>query len=56
MQIGCQNHEIQEWWKFTDDKIHAMDVNALKWWRVWKPILQQIIEVSPAAPTKGTAQ
>jgi hypothetical protein len=28
-----------------------MDGRALDWWRVWKPILKQIIEASPATPT-----
>lgn len=50
MQIGCQLHAIADWWQFSDDDISQMDVRALDWWRVWKPILQRIIEVSPAVP------
>ena len=52
MQIGCQRHPIAAWWEFDDEQIQEMDrKNALKWWRTWKPILQQIIEASPAEPT-----
>ena len=51
MQIGCQRHEIAKWWAFTDDEISRMERRALEWWKTWKPILQQIIEVSPAMPT-----
>lgn len=52
LQIGCQRHPIAEWWEFDDKRILEMDgKTALKWWRVWKPILKQIIEVSPCEPT-----
>ncbi|HCF2955926.1 TPA: pentapeptide repeat-containing protein [Pseudomonas aeruginosa] len=50
MQIGCQLHLIREWWSFNDEEISGMDPKALAWWAVWKPILMQIIEVSPAVP------
>ncbi|MGX8249529.1 hypothetical protein, partial [Escherichia coli] len=51
MQIGCQRHLIDEWWKFSDEEISRMDSQALAWWKVWKPILSKIIKVSPAEPT-----
>ena len=51
MWIGCQTHLLTDWWAFDDRTINAMDVGALKWWRKWKPILQAIVEASPAAPT-----
>ena len=51
MQIGCQRHLIDEWWKFSDEEISRMDSQALAWWKVWKPILRKIIKVSPAEPT-----
>ncbi|AZD93059.1 pentapeptide repeat-containing protein [Pseudomonas chlororaphis] len=50
MQIGCQFHALAEWWAFTDEEIADMDSQALAWWKVWKPLLQQIIETSPAEP------
>lgn len=47
MQIGCQRHKFEDWWNFDDDSIISMDgKKALKWWRVWKPILQQIVAAS----------
>lgn len=52
MFIGCQTHPLTDWWGFDDRTINAMDVGALKWWRKWKPILQAVIEASPAEPTK----
>lgn len=51
MQIGCTQHTIADWWGFTDDEIAKMEHRALDWWRIWKPILQQIITISPATPT-----
>ncbi|WKN20849.1 pentapeptide repeat-containing protein [Azotobacter vinelandii] len=50
MQIGCQLHRLDEWWSFSDDEIDRMSSYALEWWRIWKPILQKIVETSPAAP------
>ena len=52
MQIGCQRHSISDWWSFDDRRIAEMDgKTALKFWSVWKPILQQIIAASPAEET-----
>jgi hypothetical protein len=48
ISIGCQSHSISEWYAFTDDEIKIMDSKALEWWKVWKPIIQSIIEASPA--------
>jgi len=52
MQIGYQRHSISDWWSFDDRRIADMDgKTALKFWKTWKPILQAIIEASPAEPT-----
>jgi len=51
MAIGCEQHDIKDWWKFDDKTISKMDIGALDWWKVWKPILEKIIKVSPAEPT-----
>jgi len=48
MQIGCERHTISEWWGFDDERISRMDGRAMEWWKRWKPVLQQIIEISPA--------
>jgi len=52
LQIGCQRHLIAEWQAFSDEEIRRMDSQALTWWKIWKPILMNIIEVSPANSTK----
>ena len=46
LAIGCQQHSIEAWWGFDDDTIANMDKGALIWWKKWKPVLQQLIEVS----------
>jgi len=51
LQIGCKNYAIAEWWGFSDDVINSMDNGALEWWKIWKPILMQIITINPATPT-----
>ena len=52
LQIGCQRHLIAEWQAFSDEEIRRMGSQALTWWKIWKPILMNIIEASPANPTK----
>jgi hypothetical protein len=47
--IGCQSHLIDEWFIFSDDEIDVMGREALTWWKVWNPILKQIIQVSPCS-------
>ena len=43
MQIGCQFHQKQEWWGYSDREIIALDgKDGLKWWKKWKTILQAI--------------
>ena len=53
LQIGCQRHLIAEWQAFSDEEIGRMDSQALAWWKIWKPILMNIIEASPAKPAKA---
>jgi hypothetical protein len=48
LQIGCENHSIDEWRQFSDEEIAGMDTGALEWWRKWRDIIFQIIEMSPA--------
>ena len=53
IQIGCQSHTIEEWRNFTNKSILEMDgKRALEWWNKWKPIIMQIIEMSPCVETK----
>jgi len=45
MQIGCENHLIEDWFNFDDEVILRMEGEAaLSWWKHWKPILKQIID------------
>ncbi len=53
LQIGCERHDIEEWWSFDNDRIKEMEGDkALEFWTKWKPVLKQIIEMSPAEPTE----
>ena len=54
LQIGCERHDIKDWWKFDDEKIKAMDgVRALEFWSTYKSLIKKTIKVSPAKPFKG---
>jgi hypothetical protein len=53
LQIGCKRYTIEDWRTFGDYKISNMDSGALEWWNKWKPTIFQIIEMSPAQPTKS---
>jgi hypothetical protein len=48
MQIGCQRHYIKKWFGFSDERINKMDPEALAWWKIWKPIIYNIIKTTPA--------
>ena len=52
LSIGCKSYTIEEWKNFDDEKIKSMDNEALVWWKKWKPIIMQIIEMAPAEPTR----
>jgi len=51
LQIGCENHSIEEWRSFDDDTIAEMDCGALLFWEKWKDFIFQMIEMSPAVAT-----
>ena len=36
MTIGCQQHHLDDWNKFTDAEISKMDVDALEFWQANK--------------------
>ena len=46
LQIGCKRYPIKDWFEFDDEAISSMDGGALEWWRKWRPILKQIVEVA----------
>ena len=43
MRIGCQHHHVDDWDKFTDDKISKMDDDALEFWQANK---QKLITIA----------
>jgi len=44
VRIGCQHHTHDEWMKFTDNEIAAMESRALKWWKTWRPAIEIAIK------------
>ena len=44
IQIGCEFHSADEWFKFKDEEISAMHTDALEWWKVYKPLIQMMYE------------
>lgn len=53
IQIGCEQHPIENWRNFSDDQIYAMDRTiSSAWWDKWKDWLFATIELAPAHPTK----
>ncbi len=45
IQIGNEQHPIDDWFKFSDKDMLEMDgEKALNFWKKWKPILQMILE------------
>ena len=49
--IGCKQYALEEWRGFDDTTISDMDRGALDWWRKWKAVIFQVIDLSPALPT-----
>ena len=52
LQIGCENHSIADWFKFSDSEIFKMDEGALEWWKKWRDHIKLTIEMSPAVKSK----
>jgi len=45
MQIGCERHNIEDWFGFDNDRIFEMNQQtAVIWWKKWKPILKEVIQ------------
>ena len=52
LQIGCENHEILEWWEFNDSQIAEMDGSkASDFWLEHKDFIRMTLERFPARPT-----
>ena len=49
IQIGCENHSIEDWISFDDKRILEMDgKTALTFWREYKDFIFTTIELIPA--------
>ena len=45
LRVGCEMHTFEEWNKFSDNRILAMEgKEALKWWKAHKPLIMGIIK------------
>ena len=44
-RIGCQYHLNSEWRDFDDATIAAMQVDALSWWRKYKPLILAAMDI-----------
>ena len=53
LQIGGEQHKIEDWMSFSDAYISDMDENALDWWAKYKPLIVMMIELCPAKPTQN---
>ena len=45
LAIGCQQHSIEKWKKFTDEEIENLDYYALEWWNKWRDFIFKAIEL-----------
>ena len=48
LQIGCKKFPIEEWRRLSDQEINALDTDALEFWRKFKKLIFEVIELSPA--------
>jgi len=42
LSIGCQQHTLEEWEKFSDIEIRKMEDGAVEWWGTWKEIIMRV--------------
>ena len=56
LQIGCERHDINAWWEFSDEKIKSMDgVSATEFWAEHKEFVKMVIDKFPATKTAHDA-
>ena len=49
LQIGCENHAIEEWILFDNKRIAEMDgKRALEFWKKFKDTILNLVSISPA--------
>jgi len=45
IQIGCEVHKAEEWFKFKDSRIKLMHEDALDWWKKHKKFIKSAWEL-----------
>ena len=45
IQIGCQNHPIQDWMGFDDKALRKMSGRAPRWWSIYKSLVMQLAKL-----------
>jgi len=45
IQIGCEVHKAEEWFKFKDSRIKLMHEDALEWWKKHKSFIKSAWEL-----------
>ena len=53
LQIGCKKFSIERWRGLSDQEINALDTDALEFWRKFKKLIFEVIELSPAVQLKS---
>jgi hypothetical protein len=48
MQIGCQQHSLTQWGKFTDEQIDAMSEGAFAFWGAHKSLIMALADARAA--------
>jgi len=46
MAIGCEHHNITDWFEFDYEHIEAMDERATEFWAIYKPVLITLININ----------
>ena len=45
LKIGCQDHPLVQWLAFTDEQINKMSEYTPAFWKVWKPVVEQLHKI-----------
>ena len=48
LAIGCEQHKISDWWKFSDERVLSFDDFTLEDWKRGRKLLIAIIKAYPA--------
>ena len=45
LAIGCQQHSIEKWAEFSNEKINLMDEDALEFWMEYKNFIMNLVKL-----------